>query len=140
MKGNRFLENWYRQILKNPDYACEEILQKKRQIRTRLEQAEGIVIYGAGRLGDIVFRGLHNEGYSEKFCCFAVSQKDSEKTMAGKQVLSIIEAVESFPGALLILAVDRFSKIHEQMKETLAGMGISCYLDGSDIEENFYII
>ena len=140
IKGNRFLENWYRQILKNPDYACEEILQKKRQIRTRLEQAEGIVIYGAGRLGDIVFRGLHNEGYSEKFCCFAVSQKDSEKTMAGKQVLSIIEAVESFPGALLILAVDRFSKIHEQMKETLAGMGISCYLDGSDIEENFYII
>ncbi|MCI9361029.1 MAG: glycosyltransferase [Hungatella sp.] len=140
IKGNYFLENWYRKIVKNPDGVCEEVIRKKAEVQVRLDHAGGIIIYGAGRRGDVIFRGLYQEGYSDLIRCFAVSQKPSGEMIAGKQILSIEEALRRFPDGLVILAVARGSGMYQQMAENLAALGITDYMDGSDLEENFYII
>ena len=140
IKGNGYLDEWLRKTVARSDEACRESMQKKQQIVNRLEYAEGIIIYGAGRRGDIVFRGLYNEGYYGKICCFAVSQETSEKWMAGKRILPIQEAYGRYPDAMIIIAVIRGSGMYHQMVDQLTEMGINSYMDGSDIEENFYIL
>ena len=140
IKGNSFVHEWLRKIATRPDEVCYEYIQKKQQIVNRLEHAKGIIIYGAGRRGDIVFRGLYNEGFYEKICCFAESQEPSEKLLAGKQILSIQKACDMYPDALIIIAVIRGSGMYRQMVEKLTEMGIGNFMDGTEIEENFYII
>lgn len=139
VRGNVGLDKWLHEAAMKPDEVCNEAITKKQRIRNHLEKVENIIIYGAGKRGDIVFRGLFNEGYYDKLCCFAVSQTFSEEWLAGKKILSIREAHRMYPGALIIVAVVRGSGMYRQMVKKLAEMGITDYMDGSDIEENFFI-
>lgn len=140
VKGNIGLDRWLREIVTRPDEVCDEIINKKQLIRNKLESAENIIIYGAGRRGDIVFRGLYNEGYNDKICCFAISKTPDDEQMAGKKILLIQDAHRLYPNALVIVAVIRGSGMYHQIVDNLVELGISNYMDGSDIEENFYII
>lgn len=140
VKGDVYLDAWLRGVTAEPDQVCGNMIREKAEIRERLASAEGIVIYGAGRRGDIIFRGLYNEGLYEKFRCFAVTKDPQAEPAAGKPVLTIREARERYPHALVILAVIRGSGIYHQMAGELARLGIDGYLDGTAIEENFYII
>lgn len=140
IKGDRYLEKFYCEIVLKTDETCNEIVKKRRGIISRIEQAEQVIIYGTGRRGDIVFRGLFNEGYYDKICCFAVSQPPAvSEILAGKEVLSIHKAYDLYSDALIIVAVVRGSGMYYQMVETLENMGVTDYMSGSDIEENFYI-
>lgn len=140
IKGNAYLDQWFREVVANPDEVCRKVLQKKQQVAERLGRAEHIVIYGAGKRGDIVFRGLYNEGYSEKFRGFAVSREPSAEWIAGRQLLSIQEAYDRYSGALFIVAVVRGSGAYHQMIRALKGLGACNYMDGTDVEEVFYIV
>ncbi len=140
IKGNSCLESWMREIVKKPDEMCRKVIEKKQEIYNKLNAAETIVIYGAGRRGDIVFRGLYNEGYYGKLACFAVSHKSTNMLMARRQVLTIQDAIYQYPGALIIIAVIKNSGAYHQMVRTLLTLGVNDYIDGTDIEENFYIL
>lgn len=140
IKGNTYLENWFHEIVTRPDEVCQKTIQKKQEIRDRLKQADGIIIYGAGLRGDIVFRGLYNEGYYDKLCCFAISSGAFDRMIAGKELLLIGEACKRYPKALVVIAVVRGSGMYRQMAQTLKELGRDDYIDGTDMEENFYII
>jgi len=140
IKENAAVDRWFRDIVKDPDEACGRIICRKNEIRRRLDACADIVIYGAGKKGDLIFRSLYNEGYYPKIACFAVSANSSESVLAGRQILEIESAVKKHPGALVVIAVVRGSGIYLQMVQRLAELGINEYLDGSDIEENFYIL
>lgn len=140
IKGNAYLENWFHEMVTRPKEGCRKVIEKKKEVRDKLKQAKGIIIYGAGRHGDIVFRGLYNEGYYDKICCFAVSKAPSEELIGGKQILLIEKACRYYQEALVILAVIRGSGMYQQMEATLKKLGINYYMDGADIEENFYMI
>ncbi len=140
IKDNVTIDNWFREIVKNPDEVCSQIIDKKNEIRRKLETHENIIIYGAGKRGDHVFRCLYNEGYYDKTACFAVSENPSEGILAGKRILKIDDAVKKYPKALVIVAVIRGSRMYLQMTKRLSELGINEYSDGSDIEESFYIL
>lgn len=140
IKENAAIDGWFREVSKNPDEVCSRVISRKNEIKRSLDNSESIIIYGAGRKGDLVFRSLYNEGYYDKISCFAVSENPSESILAGKQVLKIDDAVKKYPGALVIVAVIRGSGMYMQMTQKLSGLGINEHLAGSDIEENFYIL
>lgn len=140
VKGNNYLDQWLHEAVIRPDEFCDEFMRKKQKTSKRLESAAGFIIYGAGQRGDIVFRGLYNEGYYDKFCCFAVSQNPPIETLAGRKVLSIQDACRQYPEALVIVAVVRGSSMYWQMVKKLEELEICDYMDGSDIEESFYIV
>lgn len=134
------LQKWYQEICNNPDEVCDKMIKVKRQVHDKLEKADGLIIYGAGRRGHTVFKGLYNEGYYHKIYCFAVSENPAEKKIGNREILLIQEAVERYPNALVIIAVIRGTGMYYQMLGRLGDLGISDYMDGSDIEENFYIL
>lgn len=137
---NPHLDSWYRQICGNPEKVCEEMVTVKRRVREKLEKALGIIIYGAGRRGHIVFRGIYNEGFYDKIRCFAVSDNPEKRQIGNREILLIQEAVAAYPGALVIVAVVRGTGMYWQMLETLEGLGVTEHVDGTDIEKNFYIL
>lgn len=83
---------------------------------------------------------MTNEGFYDRISCFAVSQCSAEDRLAGKQILKIDDAVKRYPGALVIVAVIRGSGMYIQMAQRLSVLGINEFLDGSDIEDNYYIL
>ena len=140
VRGNAGLDKWLREVAVRPDKVCKEAIMKKQLVKNRLEKARNIIIYGAGRHGDIVFRGLFNEGYYDKLCCFAISRPPgASNQLAGKEIQSIREAHSLYPDALVIVAVIRGTRMYCQMVDTLAEINITDYMAGTEIEENFYI-
>ena len=127
-------------MVSDPDKFCENAIKIRHTINERIRRAESLIIYGAGHHGDRVFRGLVNEGYYDTISCFAVSKDPAEKEMAGKQIVKIDNAVKGNPDALVIVAVIRGSGMYMQMAKRLSELGVTEYLDGTDIEENFYIL
>lgn len=140
IKGFGGLDSWLREMALDPDRFCENAIKTRHAINERLRQAKSLIIYGAGHHGDRVFRGLVNEGYYDTISCFAVSKVSTEREMAGKQIVKIDNAVKGNPDALVIVAVIRGSGMYMQMAKRLSELGVTEYLDGTDIEENFYIL
>lgn len=140
LRGFGGLEKWLQKMVLETDQFCEDAIRIRRNISDRLKNAGSFIIYGAGHRGDRVFRGLVNEGYYNAVSCFAVSKESTESSLAGKQILKIEDAVKKNPKALVIVAVIRGSGMYLQMVQRLAELGIHEYLDGSDIEENYYIL
>lgn len=140
VKENAAIDGWFREVSGNPDEFCSLVIKRKNEIKRSLDKSENIIIYGAGKKGDLIFRSLYNEGYYDKISCFAVSDNPSESVLAGKPVLKIDDAVKKYSGALVIVAVIRGSGMYLQMTQRLSELGIDEYLAGSDIEENFYIL
>ncbi|MCI8381829.1 MAG: glycosyltransferase [Lachnospiraceae bacterium] len=140
IKGFGGLDHWLREMALDPDRFCENAIKTRHAINERLRQAKSLIIYGAGHHGDRVFRGLVNEGYYDTISCFAVSKVSTEREMAGKQIVKIDNAVKGNPDALVIVAVIRGSGMYMQMAKRLSELGVTEYLDGTDIEENFYIL
>lgn len=140
IKGFTAMDGWLRMVSARPDELCESVIQKKKRVKERLDHASRIIIYGAGTHGDIVFRGLYNEGCYDKISCFAVSQNPSDNLLAGRQVLRIETALEKYRDALVVVAVVRGTSTYGQMTGKLAELGINDFLDGTSIEESFYIL
>ena len=140
IKGFGGLDHWLREMVSDPDKFCENAIKIRHTINERIRRAESLIIYGAGHHGDRVFRGLVNEGYYDTISCFAVSKVSTEREMAGKQIVKIDNAVKGNPDALVIVAVIRGSGMYMQMAKRLSELGVTEYLDGTDIEENFYIL
>lgn len=140
IKGFAVMDGWLRQASMQPDELCERVIQEKKRVKEYLDHASRIIIYGAGAHGDIVLRGLYNEGYYDKISCFAVSQEPLDNMLAGRPVLRIETALEKYEGALVVVAVVRDSGMYGQMTDKLSELGISDYLDGTSIEESFYIL
>lgn len=139
IKWNMGLDAWFYAIASDPDGACKRLIQRKGELRERLERAPSVIVYGTGRKGDITFRGLYNEGYYDKLC-FAISQEPSCTEMAGRPYLPIEEAYRRHPGALVILGVQRGTVIYREMEAVLTQLGADHSVDSQDIEENFYIL
>ncbi len=136
VRGSGFLEDWLYQVATDPDRLCEDVIGKKQEIRSRLSGR--IIVYGAGRRGDAIFRILYGAGYYDRLCCFAVSQRRTDESLNGKPVLNIEDAVRTYPDAAIIVAVTRGSGMYRQMTDMLAGLGVFRYVDGTDMEEHFY--
>ncbi len=137
--GDIQIDNWLREAAVFPDRLCNRVIQKKEEIKEKLDSTDKVIIYGAGVHGEHVMRGLYGEGYYEKICCFAVSENPPSKLIAKKQVLRIEEALTEYPGALAVVAAARDGKAYMQMLAKLEQLEVWEYLDGNDIEENCYI-
>lgn len=140
IKGFDGLDVWFHKVVLEPEEFCDNVIKIRKDISSRLERAMTLIIYGTGHNGDRIFRGLVNGGYYDAISCFAISKDPGEEGIAGKQIVKIDDAVKKYPEALVIVAVTRGSDIYIQMTQKLSELGVKEYLDGSDIDENFYII
>ncbi len=140
IKYNRYIDNWIRELLRAPEGYCGSLIEKKRKVKTQILKSEGVIIYGAGKQGDIAMRILYNEGLYDKIRCFAVSDEPKDGFMADKRVVKIEKACECYPDSLYLLAVAPGSKAYLDMQERMKSLGIREYLQMTDFLEKFNYI
>lgn len=137
---NRYIDHWIRELLKSPVEYCNNVIRGKMEVRTRILENDGVVIYGAGRQGDIAMRILYNEGLYDKIYCFAVSDEPRNGVIGTKKVLKIDMAYDRYPHALYLLAAVTGSRAYLEMQERLNRLGIYEYLQMTDFIEKFNYI
>lgn len=140
IKYNKYIDSWMREVLKAPREYCNSLIEKKRKVKAQILESEGVIIYGAGKQGDIAMRILYNEGLYSKIRCFAVSDEPENKLMADKQVVKIEKAHACYPDSLYLLAVVPGSKAYLDMEERIGSLGIHEYLRMPDFLEKFNYI
>ncbi len=140
IKYNGYIDGWLRTLLKAPEEYCDNLIKKKTEVKTRILESNGMVIYGAGRQGDILMRILYNEGLYDKICCFAVSEQSQNTFMGTKSVLEIEKARCCYPDALYVLAAAPGSRASIEMQERMNQLGIHDYLQMTDFLERYNYI
>ncbi|MCM1154124.1 MAG: glycosyltransferase [Ruminococcus flavefaciens] len=140
IKYNRYIDDWMREFLKAPQEYCDNLVKKKTEVKTKITESAGVVIYGAGKQGDIIMRILYNEGLYDKICCFAVSDESGNAFLGPISILKIEKAQECCPKALYVLAVTPGTKACSDMRTRLKQLGIHEYLQMTDFIEKFNYI
>lgn len=140
IKCNRYIDNWIRELLKAPKEYCDNLIEKKRKVKNRILESDGVIIYGAGKQGDIAMRILYNEGLYDKINCFAVSDEPKNVFMGSKNVLRLEKAHNCYPNALYLLAVVPGSKAYLDMRKRMDKLGVYEYLQMTDLLEIFNYI
>lgn len=140
IKYNRYIDNWMREVIKAPEEYCNRLIAEKARVRNIIWQANGIIIYGAGKQADIAMRILYNEGFYDKIKCFAVSGEPQNPVMASKSILKIEDVFGRYPDAMFMIAVMPGTKAYDEMAERLEKLGVTDYLKMTDVLEHFNYI
>lgn len=126
--------------------SCFEVGNKKPYVNDRIllaglekvvQESNGVVLYGAGKVGKLVQRYLYEKQLGNKIICFAVSSvSNKEKEINGILVKSVMEAVicgrlilltaggaaqKEMEGVLLKLQISHYEKIDRYMEQALEG-------------------
>lgn len=109
-------------------------------MKNRIVESEGVIIYGAGKQGDIAMRILYNEGLYGKINCFAVSDEPENVLLGLKDVLKVEKAHERYPDSLYLLAVVPGTKAYSDMRERMDRIGVHDFLQMTDFLEKFNYI
>lgn len=140
IKYNGYIDNWIRGILSAPKEYCDNLIEKKKEVKTRILESDGVIIYGAGKQGDIAMRILYNEGLYDKIHCFAISDDPKNSIMGSQSILKLEDAHDCYPNALYLLAVAPDSTAYLDMQKRLDQLGIHVYLQMTDFLEKFNYI
>jgi hypothetical protein len=88
---------------------------------SKLIQYESIIVYGAGMVGELVYKRLLRHNMDNKVIGFAVSRKTSETFFCKKQVFEIGEFEGCRESSVVIVAV--MPNTHSQMQQKLSEYG-----------------
>lgn len=84
--------------------------------------SEGVILYGAGEVGKLLFDFLKARGLRSRIICFAVSSRpEAGSNVDGVPVLAIEEAVKK-RGRVIVSAVNRTAR--EEMQKTLLQLDV----------------
>lgn len=90
---------------------------------------KNIVLYGAGKYGNIAYKELVHQGLADKVIGFAETQRsDKQNELFGKPVYSINEADFDFASVSFVITLAE--KHHEAVKKTLEAKGANSIYSG----------
>lgn len=136
---NKYIDNFCREFLNNPLEYTRKITYKKKQIKDIITN-NGLIIYGAGKYGDIALRTLYNEGFYEQIKCFAVSDIPKINRIATKNIYQISDALFYFPNSVVLIAVVPASESYAKISDILDILKVDKRVNISDILDNFYVL
>ena len=113
-------------LLQSMEIGKYRMIVNERVILNGLEKtvtdSEGVILYGAGKVGKLFYRFLKERKLNNKVLCYAVSRKSTASAdMDGVKVISIEEAVKG--AGLVFLSVVEY-KARKEMEKKLHLLGI----------------
>ena len=121
----------------NPEKVSRELIQIRKQIGELIDDSEELVLYGAGKCAQTVFKRLYAMNYWDKVSCVMVSDGLGEgKKSFGKNIQHFSTALKNGKKKLFILA--SLGNNAEVMKKNLEDAGYSKYVKGIDLINFFW--
>ncbi len=91
----------------------------------KIEECKRLFIYGAGKIGQKIYRVLRDMGYDEKVKAFVVTQKDATAIIFGLPVIEVVDLVKN-EFDQIIVAVGY--GIRDEVEDELRRKGIREYI------------
>ncbi len=123
---------WLEKLSNDPDKYCSDFIEIKNKIRSQIESAERIAIYGTGMRASSVFFNLDNAGKSDRISCFIMTKKNDQNTFCSKNVFEIGEYSYS-KDDLVIIAVKKASSAYNEIETLLADNKFNNFIDSEMI-------
>lgn len=94
----------------------------------QLLEVKRVVIYGAGMVGELVFKYLTNCGYKEKQMCFATSKKPENNRFHDVEVKILSEVLDVAKKDETLIIIAALENAGNEMKVTLDNLGFDNYV------------
>lgn len=135
---NEAAHSWLKQLYEEPELFCNEFIERKAKALRQLQEAEYIIIYGAGNCGQKALRIMTYQGVTDKVLCFAISDKKANGHIGIIPVRCIDELTEYRHNAVVVIGTNEYSEIYSQMRERLEELGFICTLNFYELIHYFY--
>ena len=135
---NQEMYNWMQQLYRDPENFCKEFIKNKDIVQHQLEDAEFIIIYGAGNYGQRSLRILDYQGMSHKILCFAISHENASGAVGKIPVRCINDLTEYRDRAVVVLGTMEYSKIYHPMKQRLTELKFDHVVNFHVLSQYFY--
>lgn len=131
----------YDLLFEDSDGFCNVSIAKSEDLRRRLNEAEHIVIYGAGKRGELMYRLLCFHGFGDKLVCF-VETYAPRKDVIGNTPVCRLDTLIHKPESnfIVVLSPSGESIAAREMREKLDESGVFNILDSDELINNFYLI
>lgn len=141
---NKKVHNWLKQLYDNPDEFCRIFIENKAKALQQIENAEHIIIYGAGKCGKKAFRILSHQGLSDKILCFAISDNNALGNVGTIPIRCIDDLMEHRKNALVVIGANKpagdYYGAYRQMHEKLRGLKFDNVMDLGVLNTYFYYV
>lgn len=128
------------EVRDDPDSFCRNMIARRAEVTRRIEAADNIIIYGAGKRGERIYRTLCYYGWISKLGCFVETRKPVNR-MVGKTPVYQIDASEVMSrDSLVIVSAAPMTRMADEMNRNLSERNIRNVMDSNDVVLNFYLI
>ncbi len=130
----------YYQILEDPDEYCRKVINTKKEIESRINEAKSLIIYGAGSRGQKLFRLFCDRGFRSKLQCFVESRTPDKTVIASVPVKQINDATIDWSDALVVISSADGSKMAKEMSGKCNEMAITNLLGSDGFFNSYYTL
>ncbi len=128
------------QITSDPDGFCKRTIDTKKEIERRLAEAEALVIYGAGKRGQKMFRLMCDRGWRKKLQCFVETEEPDKKSVAIVPVYRVDANEVDYSNALVIISAADMSNMAKAMRAKCEEHGITNVIGSDGFFDNYYTL
>lgn len=135
-----FWQEHFYKLITDPYEFCKQVIDAKANVEKKIEAANSIIIYGAGKRGERLFRLLCDQNKVGKLQCFVESKKQSDRNIASIPVYSVDDEKVDWDEALVVISVADGSKVATEMETTLRNRGIHNFMGSDVFFDNYYVL
>lgn len=116
-------ENYY-PMVSDPDNYCERFIAEKRELERKMQEADSLIIYGAGKMGQRLFRLFCDMGWRKKLQCFVETGTPGIDKIGTVPVYRLGSEDIMYHNVLVIIAVEDTSGAGKAMRTECAEHGL----------------
>ena len=120
--------NWLEYLFSEPERICNELIQKRKEYIKKFDEANNIVVYGAGKRAERVIIKLYDLGFYNKISNVFVSGDIISNQFMNKEVKNVKD-IEIYKNSLVLVAVKEDTKNYNEIVETLKSHNIYNFMD-----------
>lgn len=132
------LQELYLPIMESADDFCGKVIGAKKFLEQKMDEADSIVIYGAGKRGERIYRMLLNYGWITKLQCFIETEAPKKEKIGKHHVYRMDDSIVRYGGAAVIISAAKGSRYYSEMQDRLAGHDAGVTLDSELLFDNYY--
>ncbi len=133
-----FWKKKFYDLKEDPDGFCEQLVGRKRKVLEAFDQAEGIIVYGAGNRGERLYRIMCDNKMVDRLICFVETGEAAKEKIGKTPIVAIENCPMDIGKCAAVISAARNTKAYRQMRETLEVFNGVQIVDSEELMECFY--
>lgn len=132
-------ERFY-QVVNDSDGFCKRVIEIKKDIESKIGDANTLIIYGAGKRGQKLYRLFCDRGWRNKLQCFIETGEPRVEKMASVSVCKVDSKRVNYDNALVVLSARDGSAASKDMLAKCNELAITNVIGSDGFFDNYYML